>query len=98
MLLRFTIRDLMLIVAVLGLGVGWWVDHTRTVQLLEQSQAELSSLKDRYSLDHFNMHPLGSSHQPIYWNGQALFLTTPQPPDHTVELPKQKYDNWPPPF
>ena len=27
---RFTIRDVLWLTLVAGLGVGWWIDHTRT--------------------------------------------------------------------
>ena len=28
--MRFTIRDVLWLMVVVGLGIGWWIDHTRT--------------------------------------------------------------------
>jgi hypothetical protein len=30
--MRFTIRDVLWLTVVVGLGVGWWVDHRRLEQ------------------------------------------------------------------
>ena len=35
--LRFSIRDLIFITAVTGLGIGWWVDHRRLEQELREA-------------------------------------------------------------
>jgi hypothetical protein len=40
---HFTIRDLLWLMMVVGLAVGWWVDHRATYKLAEHYRSELSS-------------------------------------------------------
>jgi len=37
-MLRFTIRDVLWLTLVLGLAVGWWVDHRRQADQLQKFQ------------------------------------------------------------
>src|SRR4051812_16699508 len=53
MRLRFTIRDLLWLAAVVALALGWWLDATRRERLAEQAvhaQAE----KDRAEIEHWH--------------------------------------------
>ena len=41
---RFTIRDVLLVMALTGLALGWWIDHRQlrtTLARIQRSQAEL---------------------------------------------------------
>jgi hypothetical protein len=31
--MRFTIRELLLVTVIVGLGVGWWIDHRQSWQI-----------------------------------------------------------------
>ncbi|HEY2411730.1 MAG TPA: hypothetical protein VGI40_05790 [Pirellulaceae bacterium] len=33
---RFTIRDLLWLMVVVGLGVGWWTDHRKSMRQIER--------------------------------------------------------------
>jgi hypothetical protein len=33
--MRFTIRDLLWLMVVVGLGCGWWIDHSRQAEALD---------------------------------------------------------------
>jgi hypothetical protein len=35
--IQFSIRDLLLIVAIAALATGWWIDHKRLAQLTESA-------------------------------------------------------------
>jgi hypothetical protein len=35
---RFTIRDLLWLMVVVGMGVGWWLDRAETIRLREDSK------------------------------------------------------------
>ena len=38
---RFTIRDVLWLMVVVGLGVGWWLDHRGLGRELEQAEADM---------------------------------------------------------
>jgi hypothetical protein len=42
---RFTIRDVLWLMMVVGLSVGWWLDHSATYKLAESYRSELWTAK-----------------------------------------------------
>lgn len=42
---KFTIRELLLLTLVVGLGVGWWLDHTKQRLLAERANASATRFK-----------------------------------------------------
>jgi len=36
--MRFTIRDLLWLMVVVGMGIGWWMDRVEKKQLLDESK------------------------------------------------------------
>ena len=44
---RFTIRDVLLLMVIVGLGVGWWIDHRRLDVARAVSEARSKSLEAR---------------------------------------------------
>jgi hypothetical protein len=38
---RFTIRDVLLMMVIVGLAVGWWIDHTRTQAARYKAQTRM---------------------------------------------------------
>jgi hypothetical protein len=38
---RFTLREMLLVSAVVGLAIGWWLDHRRLSAVWEQKETEL---------------------------------------------------------
>jgi len=36
---RFTIRDVLLLTLIVGLAVGWWVDHRRLAKLADDGES-----------------------------------------------------------
>jgi hypothetical protein len=50
--MRFSIRDLLLLTVIAGLGVGWWLDHRKLDDAAEQLREERTryrTLLDRMS-------------------------------------------------
>ena len=41
--MRFSIRDLLLVTALVALAVAWWVDHRRQAVAIEQLKEELQA-------------------------------------------------------
>ena len=39
-LMKFSIRDLLLVTVIVALAVGWWVDHRRQAQLIDRLNDE----------------------------------------------------------
>lgn len=48
--MRFTIRDLLWLMVVVGLGVGWCVEHSASTQRSAQWEAEREKLSNRVSV------------------------------------------------
>ena len=51
-MLRFTIRDVLWLMVIVGLAVGWWVDHSRhadTARRLDAVEHMLQATLDQYS-------------------------------------------------
>jgi hypothetical protein len=44
---RFTIRDVLWLMVVVGLAIGWWVDHRATDSRLRQSHRDNLELQYR---------------------------------------------------
>jgi hypothetical protein len=43
-MLRFTIRDVLWLMAVVGIGVGWWVDHRKLAAVNEKYRVDIGEL------------------------------------------------------
>jgi hypothetical protein len=49
MRLRFTIRDLLWLTALIAMAVGWWLDRKRSDMAMRDTQMEVVDLKERLS-------------------------------------------------
>jgi hypothetical protein len=49
--LRFTIRDLLWLTAMLALAVGWWIDRSKRIAELATYQREMQI--ERQEMDHY---------------------------------------------
>ena len=47
---RFSIRDVLWLTVVVGLAVGWWIEHCEISRLAIARTRELSSIKERLSV------------------------------------------------
>jgi hypothetical protein len=64
---RFTIRELVLLTVVVGMGVGWWVDRSGLVTANKNLVAECERLKviaETTFLEHQQMFLDGLRHSP----------------------------------
>jgi hypothetical protein len=47
MKLRFSVRELLLAIAVVALAIGWWIDHRRAGKAAQLSQLQVNVLQAR---------------------------------------------------
>ena len=46
---RFTIRDLLLLITLFAMGIGWWVDHRSLIAKLKPTY-DMTQMKHEYDL------------------------------------------------
>jgi hypothetical protein len=77
---RFTIRDLLLVMVIVGLAVGWWIDRGRLserVSYLEWSGAQVYTMQGHISAGTMEKILEEEQRQRQRFSGQALKPATP---------------------
>ena len=71
MRLRFSIRDCLLVTAIVGLALGWWVDRQRLIREHQSTREALLAMREK--LDNPPWDTIGeASLNAIHWKRMAL--------------------------
>ena len=81
-MIRFTIRDLLWLMVVVGLGVGWWLDHRKLLQLEAQRQS-YQALSETLAAELQVKNPAAKI--TIEVNGESISARRLGPPPATAE-------------
>lgn len=73
MKLAYTLRDLVLVTVIVGIALGWWIDHVRSVTLHTVCVSEKCLWRDRCTTLQAWVREDGGN---VEWSNGALFLVT----------------------
>ena len=82
---RFTIRDLLLLTAIVALTIGWWLDHRK---LTRENSVQLTV----YSLAHLDAKSAAANLERVYFGDTAVRIAAdPQQNRVIVRAPSQRH-------
>jgi hypothetical protein len=89
---RFTIRDLLWLMVVVGLAVGWWVERTRLTGMLAVTRNHASELREELLSAQWHYAPSTHSKRGFGSGGSSLnfeWIDQPIPGDVKWEMTEQ---------
>ncbi|QDU73239.1 hypothetical protein Pan97_02060 [Bremerella volcania] len=84
---QLRISSALFLLLLIGLGLGWWSDHTRLSQQLAKSELERDIKASQITLlNSYSVNPFGSTPNVFLTRSRRTFSFTAKSPEHFIEL------------